>query len=125
MSDQQLLALLDGARTFNRSRNITGLLLYKGGTFLQCLEGPIAELEALYARIEKDPRHRAVTMISCGEGPRQFAQWSMGFVNVTKWRPPELFHASSDILSIPFRPDYFGAHPTAAQQFLLSFRGVA
>ena len=125
LSDQQLLSLLDSAREFNQSRGITGLLLYKEGTFLQILEGPIAELEALYARIEKDPRHRSMTMVSGGEGPRQFPQWSMGFANITQWRPPALFQGSSDILSMPFRPDYFGANPTQAQQLLLAFRGLA
>lgn len=123
-TDQALLGLLDGARAFNARHAITGLLLYRNGLFLQYLEGPIGDLEALYARIEKDPRHRAVTIVSCGESERQFGDWSMGFQNLTDWRPPKLFQGASSIMSVPFDPEYFGANPSEAQRILLAFRGV-
>lgn len=122
--DQELLGLLDGARTFNKTLAITGLLLYKNRKFLQYLEGPIGDLEALYARIEKDPRHRAATIISCGESERQFADWSMGFRNLTDWRPPKLFRGASPIMSTPFDSEYFGANPSDAKRMLLAFRGL-
>lgn len=122
-SDQELLALLDGARSFNRQHQLTGMLLYKNGAFLQLLEGPIGELEALYARIEKDPRHRSVSIILCGEAERQFENWSMAFENLTNWRSPRIFQSASDLLSAPFDPIYFGANPSQAQQFILAFRG--
>lgn len=122
--EQALLSLLDGARAFNERLSITGLLLYKEGKFLQYLEGPIGDLEALYARIERDPRHRAVTIIACGESERQFGDWSMGFKNLTDWRPPKLFRGASSIMSTPFDPQYFGSNPSDAKRILLAFRGL-
>ncbi|MEM7363377.1 MAG: BLUF domain-containing protein, partial [Pseudomonadota bacterium] len=35
---------------------VTGMLLYHEGSFLQALEGDRAVVEALYERIEEDPR---------------------------------------------------------------------
>lgn len=47
---------------------------------MQVLEGPEADVRALYARIQHDPRHAQVVTVSEGPGPqRRFAEWRMGF----------------------------------------------
>ena len=38
-SDEELLKLLDVSRKNNQALDVTGMLLYKGGNFMQFLEG--------------------------------------------------------------------------------------
>lgn len=61
------------------------MLLYSDGRFVQALEGPEDAVRALYARIQRDPRHARVLTVRAGPGPRRyFADWSMGFGFVAK-----------------------------------------
>jgi Sensors of blue-light using FAD len=79
--DSELGNILRTARTNNTSRGITGALLYYEGWFAQTLEGGEKDVRALYAHIEKDPRHASVQL--CEEGnakPRAFSRWAMAMV---------------------------------------------
>lgn len=81
--DAQLRALLALARQRNSQAGITGALLHQDGAFLQVLEGPTAPVEALYAKLGRDPRHQRVTLLARNEIPEaNFPDWSMGFVDV-------------------------------------------
>ena len=53
----QLESLLARARVNNARNNITGVLLYCDGNFMQCLEGPIDAVQSTFRRIEYDPSH--------------------------------------------------------------------
>lgn len=65
----------------NVKHNITGLLIYCEGVFLQIIEGPAATIDALYARISKDTRHAELDLIARSESAgRLFGKWSMGIV---------------------------------------------
>lgn len=80
MSDAELLALLQQSRATNTEVDLTGILLYSGGNFLQVLEGDEAAVDALMARIERDPRHRnLITLVRRPIPERMFPTWSMGF----------------------------------------------
>ncbi|MFD1470449.1 BLUF domain-containing protein [Hymenobacter caeli] len=82
-TETQLQELLHRARDYNARHQITGLLLYSDGRFVQVLEGPEAQLRALYARIQLDPRHAQVLTLGHGPGPRRrFAEFSMAFGHV-------------------------------------------
>lgn len=62
---------------------MSGLLLYCNQSFLQVLEGETEPVEALYQKIEKDPRHDKLRLLS--RAPitvRKFPEWSMGFEHV-------------------------------------------
>ena len=62
----------------NRMHDITGFLLAYDALFLQALEGPKAQVEAAYARIEQDPRHDRLTIIDDSvANARQFRDWNM------------------------------------------------
>lgn len=83
MSPEALAELLRRARAYNQDHRLTGLLLYAADTreFVQVLEGPRDEIEALYQRIARDPRHKHAFVLH--EGPaasRMFPDWRMGFV---------------------------------------------
>ena len=78
----ELMALMTQSRAHNRSRHITGLLLYTpDGRFLQVLEGEEDVVRNLYYnRIVLDPRHFNCQVLA--DGPclkRNFADWTMGF----------------------------------------------
>lgn len=73
-------SILHTARAFNKENNITGMLLYKGGIFLQILEGDQAVIEKLYEKIGTDGRHRKLKLlISQNAKERMFLDWTMGY----------------------------------------------
>ena len=79
-SGSELLELLPHYREKNLRLGITGLLLYKHGSFMQALEGEEETVRALYDTIREDPRHHHVlTLMALPVAARQFPNWSMGF----------------------------------------------
>jgi len=69
----------------NEKNDITGLLLYANGLFLQVVEGPASAIDELMARLARDPRHHGINVLSSTEvTEREFAQWSMGFKHVSQ-----------------------------------------
>lgn len=83
MSDAELLDLLQTARIKNAKYNVTGMLLYSEGTFIQALEGEKEDLYAIYKAIELDFRHRNIILMITGSvEERIFPNWSMGFASV-------------------------------------------
>jgi Sensors of blue-light using FAD len=79
--DFELGNILRGARARNSSLEITGALLFYEDWFAQALEGNEKAVRALYAHIEKDPRHSSLQL--CREDastPRAFSRWAMALV---------------------------------------------
>ena len=75
-----LADILDTARFYNRAHQVTGLMLYRDGCFVQLLEGARAGVEVLFEAICRDPRHGAITILSEGVYPRRhMPAWDMGF----------------------------------------------
>jgi hypothetical protein len=78
--EEQLADLLEHSLAWNAACNITGLLCYGNGHFVQVLEGTAAAVEDLFARIARDRRHHQVHVLSRGVGPaRRFDDWRMAF----------------------------------------------
>lgn len=78
--ESEIPALLDAARARNASLDISGMLLYVEGSFFQILEGPEANVQATFDRIQSDPRHLRVTQIIREPiARRHFGEWTMGF----------------------------------------------
>lgn len=83
LSDEALAEILRVSRTNNAQLDITGLLLYKDGNFIQVLEGPDENVRAVYQKIQRDPLHKSLMLLL--EEPiteRLFPDWSMGFQRV-------------------------------------------
>jgi hypothetical protein len=123
-SDSELIDLLSKARKNNSRLNVTGMLLYHDGNFLQVLEGEEDDVRPLFETISQDPRHQSV--IKLIERPiteRMFGEWSMAFRTLDDLPTGELA-GYSDFLNKPFA-DELTAHPSAAYQFLLAFRESA
>lgn len=80
MSDEHLQSMLKKAREKNEKLNITGMLLYRDGFFMQALEGKLEDIENLYQVISQDQRHSGLILIY--KKPikeRSFPDWTMGF----------------------------------------------
>ncbi|MEM8667068.1 MAG: BLUF domain-containing protein [Planctomycetota bacterium] len=92
MEGKALQNLLEQSRENNQRLEITGLLLYKGGNFMQMLEGDQQTVLALYERIKQDERHKGVIRIMMGlQSNRIFDQWSMGFKEMDEWGASQTF----------------------------------
>lgn len=74
-----LSLLLDSCRRHNSTCDVTGMLLFHDGNFIQALEGPRDSVLRVFERIEVDPSHGGILSL----GPmiinqRYFPDWSMG-----------------------------------------------
>jgi len=80
LDDAELRELLGTVRELNHAHGLTGMLLYAGGHFIQTLEGPADVVDAAFARIDHDRRHRNLIVALREEiETRTFPDWSMGF----------------------------------------------
>jgi hypothetical protein len=87
IDDALIKAICETASSRNVGQGITGVLVTQQGqeVFLQVLEGSRADVNALYASIVRDPRHRDVTLLSYEEiEQRHFANWRMGMVDLKR-----------------------------------------
>jgi hypothetical protein len=83
MSADDLRGLLEHARDKNARLGITGILLHRGDSFFQILEGGEEEVRGLYETIAADKRHQRVEIVT--EGPvseREFTDWQMAFIEL-------------------------------------------
>lgn len=82
-SELELNLLLKTSQQNNTKLNVTGVLLFIEGCFLQILEGEKSAVEALYNKVKNDNRHHHILKIFAGETKeRVFKKWSMGFKNI-------------------------------------------
>ncbi len=86
LSKPDIESILASSRRNNAEANVSGMLLYSSGVFIQALEGAPETIEGLYKKISDDRRHENVDTVSDRlVSDRSFAGWSMGFVE----RAPE------------------------------------
>ena len=122
LSDEDLLRILRGAHERNQPRHITGILVYRNAVFLQVLEGEDSDLEAIWAIIQADARHDNIVVIR--DAPvqeRDFADWSMGFVNLSH-KDLSTIPGYSTFLEEDFSPEGLGTKQGLALAFLLDMK---
>jgi len=86
-ADETLVrSILDQSDRRNVEAGITGVLcVCHGDIFMQALEGGRDEVNRLYAKLVRDPRHTDVTLLDYAEiSERRFASWRMGRVDLDK-----------------------------------------
>lgn len=72
--------ILRCSRDSNAKKGITGCLLHHKRQFLQILEGEEKEINQLYEKIRKDPRHQNVITLHAEKiTDRIFDKWNMAF----------------------------------------------
>lgn len=73
--------ILEVSKRNNARVNITGALMFNTGCFGQVLEGRREIVESTFERIQRDPRHGEVSLLTFEAiTSRSFGHWSMGFV---------------------------------------------
>ena len=83
ISDKELEELLEVSRNNNQKKALTGLLIVKGRTFLQCLEGNKNDVEEIYSKILNDDRHTGIIdLIEENISHRIFPNWTMAYKNL-------------------------------------------
>ena len=89
MSESELDGLLADSRVRNGQREVTGMLLYKDGSFMQAIEGAEETIETLFDRIARDPRHGSVRRLTSETiEQRMFGDWTMAFRRFDGARTP-------------------------------------
>ncbi len=92
------------SRRNNPSHGVTGVLCHTGSLFMQVLEGSRESVNALYNKINRDDRHRDVTLLEYAEiFERRFAGWTMGRVNLNKVNASMLLKYSEQPEFDPYR----------------------
>lgn len=93
-TEPELEALLLDARAFNRQEHVTGVLIYDGGNFMQCFEGPEGGVSKVYERIRESRRHTGIIeLLNESEAARSFSSWEMGYRSVKASKLLELSSA--------------------------------
>jgi hypothetical protein len=104
-SETELTDILSISNINNSRTNITGLLLYSEGNFIQLLEGEEQNVKDTYDRISKDQRHKGITPIASGSiDKRNFPEWAMGFKSINSGEMKEL-DAYNDPSDVKFLDD--------------------
>lgn len=69
------------AQIRNRQLDVTGMLLFMQGEFVQVLEGRRAMLDQVVQYISGDPRHHGIQLIERRRvSTRRFDRWHMGLI---------------------------------------------
>lgn len=122
LSEADLVALLRQCRDKNGKLDITGMLLYKDGNFMQALEGPDDAVRQLFEIISADSRHRGVIrLLERQIEQRQFPEWTMAFRNL---EDPVLrdIPGYSEFMNEPLDSAVFQKNPNHARRLLEVFR---
>lgn len=81
VSEADLKQILEKSKINNKSKFVTGMLMYSDRYFFQCLEGERRDVNQTYLRICSDPRHSKCILIDYQEvSSRLFPTWSMDYV---------------------------------------------
>ena len=122
LAEPELIELLKISRENNARDDITGMLLYKDGRFMQLLEGAESAVCATYGRIARDPRHHDASILLEGEtAERDFDDWSMGF-HALDGEAARALPGFSPFLELKFSVFDFRSDPSRAHQLLRIFR---
>ncbi len=91
LSGPFLESILEQSRKNNPALGITGLLCVSEDLFIQVIEGGRDEVCNLFNAIVRDDRHQHVRLLIYEEiAERQFGNWTMAQVNISKLNPATL-----------------------------------
>jgi hypothetical protein len=125
MSNADLVKILSDSRDNNKTKSITGMLLYGDGVFIQVLEGAGKDIDSVYNKIVKDPRHKSIIQLTSGTlTKRNFPDWTMGFIALNEKELAELDGyinpANKNFLATPNPHAALGVLKTFAQNSKIS-----
>ena len=121
LGEGDLAELLKQSRARNKKQNVTGMLLYRDGAFLQVLEGEEKDVDEIYSSICLDRRNAGNYLIERKViKERNFPDWSMGFENLVTW-PPDDLEGGLDIFAKAREPAEIAKRKDMAVKLLLRF----
>jgi hypothetical protein len=86
-------SILAQAKRNNERNGITGCIAFEGRRCVQIIEGPRPEVEALFERIRRDPRHSGVVELTRREvDALNFERWGM-----SRWQVADLYLLSESV----------------------------
>jgi class 3 adenylate cyclase len=99
-SSQEIQAIGEVSAGNNQRSEITGVLLFVHGIFFQILEGKPKNIDQVYGRILKDPRHTEILCLKAEERvkTRMFPEWSMRVINLEEGYNDILFYPIKTLL---------------------------
>jgi hypothetical protein len=118
LTDEDFKNILNSCRRNNQPRNVTGMLLYRNGYFIQVLEGEETDVDFIYQRIAADPRHDHVVLVEKNRiTERAFPDWSMGFNDLS-----HNVGEHADLVKVfNNEEEFLGIKPSHARQLLQTF----
>jgi len=108
----EIFKIVETSASNNSAADLTGFLIFANNRFFQVIEGSESAIDALFRRIETDPRHCSIKVIDRSAiDQRAFPRWRM-----------KRIMAPSPSGTMPQLPDEFADVPapikSAAEQFL-------
>jgi len=81
LAKSDLEHILTEARPRNKEEQVTGLLLFTEGKFMQYLEGPETGVKTIFDLIKKSSLHKQIVEVSSQlVARREYGDWSMAFL---------------------------------------------
>ena len=121
-AQSDLQTLLQKARDKNTQLDLTGMLLYKDGNFMQVLEGEEEVVTELVEIIKHDTRHKGVLELLRGTSEqRMFPNWSMGYRDLADKEVVKTL-GYSDFMNTPLTGTEFSQDPNRCMKLLLLFK---
>jgi len=78
--EPSVVRILAKSRINNRKNGLVGVMYFGDGAFFQCLEGDEEAINTLFTKIEKDPRHKDLKLISRKYIAKlSFPDWAMKY----------------------------------------------
>lgn len=100
------------AKRNNNKYDITGVLFYHKGKFIQVLEGEIENLNVIIKKIKEDPRHRNIQyLVNEPIEKRGFPEWNMDTFNLS----------TDESLNIQDLAEYYESYRRNAKMDTLGF----
>lgn len=118
----ELVELLQRSVERNKQADVTGLLLYKDGCFMQALEGEEPVVVSLFSRISRDPRHHhVIPLIHEPIEQRGFPNSAMAFRDLGAGELRDL-PGYSEFLNTPLNGDLYARDIPKSKRLLLLFK---
>lgn len=115
LDQSDVLAIRAAAQRNNQRSGVTGLILFNGFNFMQCIEGERSAARDCLHRIERDDRHSGMTIVSNEErSSRQFAEWRMA----GQYLPLQSDQEKTDLVDLLLRESVADATRNLFQSFL-------
>jgi hypothetical protein len=97
-TEGQLASILASSAKNNEINQITGMLLYSEGCFIEVLEGESIPMQQVMMRIKADPRHESFNILGIQAiNTREFPNWRIAFN----------LRGDDGLLNHPSRIDFF------------------